>query len=65
MSFRLKIVSASDKPLAGHTGPAFGHATSFESEGYGILSVARFLHHESVYTQTTIQCKVDINIDNK
>eukprot|EP00957_Ditylum_brightwellii_P094856 7223784-Ditylum_brightwellii.AAC.1 len=65
MSFGWKIVPSSDKPLAGHSGPAFGHATFFQSEGYGLLSVARILHHGSIYTQTAIQCKVDIHIDNK
>ena len=65
MSFGWKIVLSSDEPLAEHSGLAFGHATSFWSEGYGLLSVARFLHHGSIYTQTTIQCKVDIHIDNK
>eukprot|EP00957_Ditylum_brightwellii_P091043 6931407-Ditylum_brightwellii.AAC.1 len=65
MSFGWKIVSVSDKPLAEHSGPAFEHATSFRSEGYGLLSIARFLHHGPVYAQTTLQCKVDIHIDNK
>eukprot|EP00957_Ditylum_brightwellii_P012839 970217-Ditylum_brightwellii.AAC.1 len=58
-------MSASDEPLAEHSGLAFGHDTSFWSEGYGLLSVARFLHHGLVYTQTTMQCKVDVHIDNK
>eukprot|EP00957_Ditylum_brightwellii_P206442 15348429-Ditylum_brightwellii.AAC.1 len=58
-------MSALEEPLAEHSGPAFGHATSFWSEGHGLLSVARFLHHGSVYTQTTIQCKVNVHIDNK
>eukprot|EP00957_Ditylum_brightwellii_P089893 6846186-Ditylum_brightwellii.AAC.1 len=48
MSFGWKIVSALDKSLAEHSGLAFGHATSFQSEGYGLLSVARFLHHGSM-----------------
>eukprot|EP00957_Ditylum_brightwellii_P011452 865537-Ditylum_brightwellii.AAC.1 len=65
MSFGWKIVSVLDKPLAEHSGPVFGHATSFQSEGYGLLSVAIFLHHGYVYAQTTMQCKVDIHIDNK
>eukprot|EP00957_Ditylum_brightwellii_P093680 7133120-Ditylum_brightwellii.AAC.1 len=65
MSIGWKIVSALEEPLAEHSDLAFGHARSFWSEGYGLLSVARFLHHRSVYTQTTIQCKVDIHIDNK
>eukprot|EP00957_Ditylum_brightwellii_P062423 4737357-Ditylum_brightwellii.AAC.1 len=65
MSFGWKIVTLSDKPLAEHSGLAFGHATSFWSEGNGLLSVARFLYHGSIYSQTTIQCKVDMYIDNK
>eukprot|EP00957_Ditylum_brightwellii_P026610 2012427-Ditylum_brightwellii.AAC.1 len=65
MSFGWKIVSALEEPLAEHSGLAFGHATSFQYEGYRLLSVARFLHRGSVYTQTTIQCKVDIHINNK
>ena len=65
MSFGWKIVTSSDKHLAEHSGLAFGHTTSFWSEGYGLLSVARFLHHGSIYTQTTIQCKVGMHIDNK
>eukprot|EP00957_Ditylum_brightwellii_P122277 9324852-Ditylum_brightwellii.AAC.1 len=65
MSFGWKIVSALEEPIAEPSGPAFGHATSFQSEGYGLLSVSRCLHHGSIYTQTTVQCKVDIHIDNK
>eukprot|EP00957_Ditylum_brightwellii_P079095 6015778-Ditylum_brightwellii.AAC.1 len=65
MSFGWKIATSSDKPLAEHSGLAFGHATSFWPKCYGLLSVARFLHHGSLYTQTTIQCKVDMHIDNK
>eukprot|EP00957_Ditylum_brightwellii_P162260 12354856-Ditylum_brightwellii.AAC.1 len=64
-SFGWKIVTLSDEPLAEHSGLAFGQATSFWSEGFGLLSVARVLHHRSIYTQTTIQCKVDMRIDNK
>eukprot|EP00957_Ditylum_brightwellii_P114085 8698227-Ditylum_brightwellii.AAC.1 len=65
MSFRWKIVTPSEEPLAEHSGLAFGQATSFWSEGYGLLLVARFLHHGSIYTQTTMHCTVDMHIDNK
>eukprot|EP00957_Ditylum_brightwellii_P183948 14011750-Ditylum_brightwellii.AAC.1 len=65
MSFGWKIVTLSDEPLAKHSGLTFGHTMSFWSEGYDLLSVARFLYHGSIYTQTTIQHKVDMHIDNK
>ena len=64
MSFAWKIVTQDEEPLAEHSGPAFGHATLFRSEGYGLLSVSRFLHHGSIYTNTDIRCNINIRIDN-
>ena len=65
MTFGWKIVDKNKDPLAEHSGPAFGKATSFRAEGYGILSLARFLHHGKIYTQTKIQCYIEIYIYNK
>eukprot|EP00957_Ditylum_brightwellii_P064411 4888660-Ditylum_brightwellii.AAC.1 len=59
------MVTPSEELLAKHPGPVFGQATLFQSEGYGLLFDARFLHHSAVYTQTDICCYVMIHTDNK
>eukprot|EP00957_Ditylum_brightwellii_P092359 7032058-Ditylum_brightwellii.AAC.1 len=59
------MVTPSEEALAEHSGPAFGQATSFQSEGYGLLSVSRFLHYGAIYTQTDICYYVKMHINNK
>eukprot|EP00957_Ditylum_brightwellii_P100472 7658409-Ditylum_brightwellii.AAC.1 len=48
MTFGWKIVDENEDPLAEHSGPAYGKATSFGMEGYGLLSLAWFLHHGKI-----------------
>eukprot|EP00957_Ditylum_brightwellii_P210979 15365623-Ditylum_brightwellii.AAC.1 len=45
--------------------PAFSHATSFRSEGYGLLLVTRFLYNLQTYTNITFPCDICIYINNK
>eukprot|EP00957_Ditylum_brightwellii_P177868 13548239-Ditylum_brightwellii.AAC.1 len=65
MTFGWKIVDENKDPLVEHSGPALGKATSFCAEGHGLLSLAQCLHHGKTYTQTKIQCYIEINIDNE
>eukprot|EP00957_Ditylum_brightwellii_P134923 10287226-Ditylum_brightwellii.AAC.1 len=65
MTFGWKIVDENKDPLVDHSGPVFGKATSFYTEGYGLLSLAQFLHHGKIYTQTKIQCYIETHINNK
>eukprot|EP00957_Ditylum_brightwellii_P111612 8513366-Ditylum_brightwellii.AAC.1 len=43
MSFRWKICTTSGDPIEEHAGPAFGHASSFRAEEYGVLSALSFI----------------------
>eukprot|EP00957_Ditylum_brightwellii_P184807 14076575-Ditylum_brightwellii.AAC.1 len=65
MSFGWVISLADATTLVTHSGPAFGHVSLFCTEGYGLLSVLRFLHHLQKYTQLTPACNTQIYIDNK
>eukprot|EP00957_Ditylum_brightwellii_P188821 14372923-Ditylum_brightwellii.AAC.1 len=65
MAFGWIIVNNNKEILAEHAGPAFGQATSFGTEGYGILSASRFLYHISKYMNQIIKCDIDIYIDNE
>eukprot|EP00957_Ditylum_brightwellii_P125381 9556061-Ditylum_brightwellii.AAC.1 len=65
MTFGWKIVDENNDPLAEHSGTAFEKATPFCVEGYGLLSLAQFLHHGKIYTKTKIQCYIEMHIDNK
>eukprot|EP00957_Ditylum_brightwellii_P135058 10297353-Ditylum_brightwellii.AAC.1 len=51
MSFGWKISDHKGETLVQHVGPAFGQASSFRSEAYGILPVMLFLHYAKEYAQ--------------
>eukprot|EP00957_Ditylum_brightwellii_P126775 9663451-Ditylum_brightwellii.AAC.1 len=42
MSFGWKISTLEGETIVEHVGPAFGQASSFQAEGYGVLSVMSF-----------------------
>eukprot|EP00957_Ditylum_brightwellii_P109684 8366615-Ditylum_brightwellii.AAC.1 len=65
MSFGWVMSLLDSTTLATHSGPAFGHASSFKAKGYGLLSVACFLYHLQRYTQLTLACNICIYIYNK
>eukprot|EP00957_Ditylum_brightwellii_P162362 12362992-Ditylum_brightwellii.AAC.1 len=65
MTFGWIRVNNSEEICAEHVGPAFDQATFFRAEGYGLLSVARFSHHISKYTNQAIRCNINTYIDNK
>ena len=52
MSFGWKICTLNGDIIAEHLGPAFGQASSFRAEGYGVLSALSFLH--SINKETNI-----------
>eukprot|EP00957_Ditylum_brightwellii_P087702 6678561-Ditylum_brightwellii.AAC.1 len=60
-----RIVNSEEDTLVEHAGLAFGQTTTFCAEGYGLLSVARFSHHMSQYTNQGVRCEISTNIDNK
>eukprot|EP00957_Ditylum_brightwellii_P206667 15349422-Ditylum_brightwellii.AAC.1 len=64
MSFGWKISDSEGKMLVQHAGPAFGQASSFWSEVYGILSVALFLHYTKEYVQYKEQVSFMLYLDN-
>eukprot|EP00957_Ditylum_brightwellii_P043750 3317437-Ditylum_brightwellii.AAC.1 len=65
MTFGWIIVKKDKEILAEHAGPSFGQATYFRVEGYGLLSVTRFIHHISQYTNQEVCCDVNMYIDNE
>eukprot|EP00957_Ditylum_brightwellii_P190894 14535229-Ditylum_brightwellii.AAC.1 len=42
MSFGWKICTTNGDPIVQNAGPAFGQASSFLAEGYGVLSALSF-----------------------
>eukprot|EP00957_Ditylum_brightwellii_P210113 15364588-Ditylum_brightwellii.AAC.1 len=65
MIFGWIIVNKDKEMIAEHVGPVFGQATSFGTEGYGLLSVARFIHYISQYMNQAVCCDINMYIDNK
>jgi hypothetical protein len=51
MSFGWAFSMPDGRILARCSGPAPGHQSSFRSEGYGMLSAVRFLHHLFLFSQ--------------
>eukprot|EP00957_Ditylum_brightwellii_P018136 1365705-Ditylum_brightwellii.AAC.1 len=45
MSFGWKICTLNGENMAEHASPAFGQVSSFQAEGYGVLSALRFFCH--------------------
>eukprot|EP00957_Ditylum_brightwellii_P084443 6421450-Ditylum_brightwellii.AAC.1 len=65
MTFGWIIVNNDKGIIAEHASPAFGQATSFRAEGYGILYAYIFLYHTSKCMNQTIKCDINIHIDNE
>eukprot|EP00957_Ditylum_brightwellii_P067117 5094726-Ditylum_brightwellii.AAC.1 len=65
MSYGWIMANADEEILFKHVGPAYGKATSFQAEGYGLLSIVCFLHHVLIYIMQPIQCKLDFYTDNE
>eukprot|EP00957_Ditylum_brightwellii_P140599 10711219-Ditylum_brightwellii.AAC.1 len=57
MSFGWKISTLQGETIAEHAGPAFGQASSFQAEGYGMLSAMSFFCRAMEYTATTTKLK--------
>eukprot|EP00957_Ditylum_brightwellii_P011279 853458-Ditylum_brightwellii.AAC.1 len=53
MSFGWKICTLNGGIIAEHFGPAFGQASSFRTEGYGVLSALSFFCCAMEYTTST------------
>eukprot|EP00957_Ditylum_brightwellii_P138168 10532716-Ditylum_brightwellii.AAC.1 len=51
--------------IAEHSGPAFGQASSFCAEGYGMLSALSFFRHTMEYTVSTTKLTFQMYLDNK
>eukprot|EP00957_Ditylum_brightwellii_P107217 8181036-Ditylum_brightwellii.AAC.1 len=51
--------------IAEHAGPAFGQASSFSSEGYGVLSALSFFCRAMEYTASTTTLAFQMYLDNK
>eukprot|EP00957_Ditylum_brightwellii_P209813 15363366-Ditylum_brightwellii.AAC.1 len=65
MSFGWKISTLNGENIAEHLGPAFGQASSFQAEGYGVLSALSFFRHAMEYMPSTMQLKGQLYLDNK
>eukprot|EP00957_Ditylum_brightwellii_P183625 13986508-Ditylum_brightwellii.AAC.1 len=65
MSFRWKISTLNGENIAKHVGQAFGQASSFRAEGYGVLSALSFFRQAMEYTASTMQLKGHLYLDNK
>eukprot|EP00957_Ditylum_brightwellii_P200330 15272992-Ditylum_brightwellii.AAC.1 len=57
MSFGWKISTLNGANIAEHAGPAFGQASSFQAEGYGVLSALSFFRRAMEYMASTMQLK--------
>eukprot|EP00957_Ditylum_brightwellii_P160824 12243682-Ditylum_brightwellii.AAC.1 len=57
MSFGWKISTLEGETIAEHVGLAFGQASSFQAEGYGVLSAMSFFRRAMEYTATTMKLK--------
>eukprot|EP00957_Ditylum_brightwellii_P190109 14472357-Ditylum_brightwellii.AAC.1 len=51
--FGWKICTSNGEIIAEHVGPAFGQASSFQAEGYGVLSALSFFHRAMEYMAST------------
>eukprot|EP00957_Ditylum_brightwellii_P133581 10184933-Ditylum_brightwellii.AAC.1 len=65
MSFGWKICTMNGDPIAEHAGPAFGQASSFCVEGYGVLSALSFFCCAMEYTSSTMTLAFQLYLDNK
>eukprot|EP00957_Ditylum_brightwellii_P171519 13057701-Ditylum_brightwellii.AAC.1 len=65
MSFGWKICTLNRNIIAEHLGPAFGQASSFHAEGYGVLSALSFFCHTMKYTASTTKLTFHMYLDNE
>eukprot|EP00957_Ditylum_brightwellii_P075632 5748080-Ditylum_brightwellii.AAC.1 len=65
MSFRWKICTINGDTIAKHAGPAFGQASSFCAEGYGVLSALSLFCRTMEYTASTTTLAFQMYLDNK
>eukprot|EP00957_Ditylum_brightwellii_P113085 8624446-Ditylum_brightwellii.AAC.1 len=65
MSFGWKISTLNGENIAEHAGPAFGQVSSFQAEGYGVLSALSFFCWAMEYMALTTELKGQLYLDNK
>eukprot|EP00957_Ditylum_brightwellii_P188057 14317318-Ditylum_brightwellii.AAC.1 len=65
MSFGWKICTLNGDIIAKQSGPAFGQASSFCAEGYGVLSALSFFCCAMEYTASTTKLSLQMYLDNK
>eukprot|EP00957_Ditylum_brightwellii_P143846 10960588-Ditylum_brightwellii.AAC.1 len=65
MSFEQKICTLSGDTIAEHSGTAFGQASSFKAESYGVLSALSFFCHAMEYTSSTTKITFQMYLDNE
>eukprot|EP00957_Ditylum_brightwellii_P154341 11745089-Ditylum_brightwellii.AAC.1 len=61
----MEICTLNGENIAEHVGPAFGQASSFQAEGYGVLSALSFFCRAMEYTASTKPLKGQLCLDNK
>eukprot|EP00957_Ditylum_brightwellii_P169941 12935071-Ditylum_brightwellii.AAC.1 len=64
MSFGWNICTKNGDPIAEHAGLAFGQASSFQAEGYGVLLALSFLYRANEYTASTTNLQFKLYLDN-
>eukprot|EP00957_Ditylum_brightwellii_P056422 4276815-Ditylum_brightwellii.AAC.1 len=65
LSFGWKICTMNGDIIAEYSGLAFGQASSFCAEGYGVISVLSFFCHAMEYTASTTTLAFQMYLDNK
>eukprot|EP00957_Ditylum_brightwellii_P035024 2655560-Ditylum_brightwellii.AAC.1 len=65
MSFGWKICTTNGDPIAENAGLAFGQASSFYNEGYGVLSALSFFSCAMEYTASTTTLAFQLHLDNE
>eukprot|EP00957_Ditylum_brightwellii_P024167 1821948-Ditylum_brightwellii.AAC.1 len=65
MSFGWKICTLNGESIVEHADPAFRQASSFQAEGYGVLSALSFFCHAMEYTTSTNPLKRQLYLHNK
>eukprot|EP00957_Ditylum_brightwellii_P118722 9055054-Ditylum_brightwellii.AAC.1 len=65
MPFGWKICTMNGDIIAEHADPAFGQASSFCVEGYGVLSALSCFHRTMEYTASTTTLAFQMYLDNK
>eukprot|EP00957_Ditylum_brightwellii_P104058 7927543-Ditylum_brightwellii.AAC.1 len=65
MSFGWKMCTMNGDIIAEQAGPAFGQASSFRAEGYGVLSALSFFCHAMEYMTSTTALAFQMYLDNE